>query len=82
MRGETFPRGVKKVLQLELLHRLGLPYPRTRVVHAPERAAERRITRVEVLGGRLPYAIRVYLDCSHFNFRLYWKTRSRGTPNT
>lgn len=122
---QAFRVETSKVLQLEILHRLGLPYPRTRVVHAPERASDAaadlrfpvvakpnvggsgagiqrfespaelasattdgrlepgidgtlllqeyippkdgHITRVEVLDGRVLYAIRVHLDGQGFN---------------
>jgi glutathione synthase/RimK-type ligase-like ATP-grasp enzyme len=114
-----------KALQLSLLERLGLPYPRARVIHHPSQApgaaaglrfpvvvkpniggsgagvrrfespaqlaaaardsglelgidqtalvqefvpaAEGRITRVEVLGGRYLYAIRIYTPGDTFN---------------
>lgn len=36
----AFRTETSKVLQLEILHRLGLPHPRTRVVHDASRAAE------------------------------------------
>ncbi len=85
----AFVAETSKALQMSLLDRLGLPYPRTRVINHPAEAPdaadlefgpdqtalvqefipaeEGRITRVEVLGGRFLYAIRVYSPGDTFN---------------
>jgi len=122
---DAYVTETSKALQLSLLHHLGLPYPRARVINRPARApeaaqgfrfpvivkpniggsgagirrfetpqqleqaagagaldlgidqtalvqeyipaAEQRIVRVEVLGGRYLYAIRIYTPGDSFN---------------